>query len=92
MAVSFPSNPSNGDKFESNSMLYQYDGTNSLWIRLNRKDVSHYTDTTNLLPAQTLQVLNVPDLASLPGSSSTGQMVYVTGENKLYLWTGSTWQ
>ena len=92
MAISFPSNPSNGDKFESNSMLYQYDGTNSLWIRLNRKDVSHYTDTTNLLPAQTLQVVNVPDLASLPGSADAGQMIYVTGENKLYLWTGSTWQ
>lgn len=92
MAISFPSNPSNGDKFESNSMLYQYDGTNSLWIRLNRKDVSHYTDTTNLLPAQTLQVVNVPDLASLPGSASAGQMMYVLSENKLYLWTGSTWQ
>jgi hypothetical protein len=36
--------------------------------------------------------INVPQVASAPGSPTTGQMYYNTTDNKLYVYNGTSWQ
>ena len=96
MAVSFPSNPSDGDEFVSNSQRWIYDATADIWQKLPiLGDVSNLTDTQSLLPAQTLKTQVYNTLGELPTSgpnAQSGQPAFVTSENKLYISTGGNWR
>ena len=96
MAVSFPSNPSDGDEFVSNSQRWIYDATADIWQKLPiLGDVSNLTDTQSLLPAQTLKTQVYNTLGELPTSGAnaqSGQPAFVTSENKLYISTGGNWR
>ena len=96
MAVSFPSNPSDGDEFVSNNQRWIYDATADIWQKLPiLGDVSNLTDTQSLLPAQTLKTQVYNTLGELPTSgpnAQSGQPAFVTSENKLYISTGGNWR
>lgn len=96
MAVSFPSNPSDGDEFVSNNQRWIYDATADIWQKLPiLGDVSNLTDTQSLLPAQSLKTQVYNTLGELPTSGPnalSGQPAFVTSENKLYISTGGNWR
>jgi len=74
MAITFPTNPANGDKYSG----YIYNSTDNAWSKVTAGDVSSTVNygTVNDLP--------------LTGNNP-GDQVYVTGNNRLYIWNGDGW-
>ena len=103
-ALNFPDSPSNGDTYQSytyNSTKGTWakpvspdpaitsDGsTPSLSSGITGAEVRTLIGAQQSGVGTTAVVANV---AALPGSASTGDMAFVTGTNRLYLWNGSGW-
>ena len=103
-ALNFPDSPSNGDTYQGytyNSTKGTWakplapdpaitsDGsTPSLSTGITGAEVRTLIGAQQSGVGTTAVVANV---AALPGSASTGDMAFVTGTNRLYLWNGSGW-
>ena len=103
-ALNFPDSPSNGDTYQGytyNSTKGTWakplapdpaitsDGsTPSLSSGITGAEVRTLIGAQQSGVGTTAVVANV---AALPGSASTGDMAFVTGTNRLYLWNGSGW-
>lgn len=84
MAVNFPNNPVNGQTFTVGSTVYVYNYTKGYW------DVNAASPTVDTQP-QGGGVTAYTLLANLPVTADTGDLAYVTENQKIYLWNGTTW-
>jgi len=89
MAINFPSNPSNGDTHAG----FTYNSTVGAWESTASNPVTQATLDGYLQVANSSSGTTVYSaISDLPLSGNeSGAQAYVSGTNRLYLWTGSGW-
>jgi hypothetical protein len=89
MAINFPSNPSNGDTHAG----FTYNSTVGAWESTASNPVTQATLDGYLQVANSSSGTTVYSaISDLPLSGNeSGAQAYVSGTNRLYLWTGTGW-
>ena len=79
MAINFPSNPNNGDTISVGNKTYTFDSASGVW------DIDS--------PAPGASTTVYADMAALIAATgmSNGDQAFVTGNNNLYIYSGSGW-
>lgn len=93
MAVSFPSNPIDGQSFDTSSRTYTYSSDKNAWRpvpRTTASDISELTDSTGLLSSGTTTYTDLAALIAATGMS-TGDQAFVSSNNILYIYNGTGW-
>ena len=81
MAVTFPTNPSNGDTTVVNGVTYTYNATNNLWK----------AGSSSSSGSGSASVISGTENFPTNADSTTGDMVYEVDSNKLFIFNGSGW-
>lgn len=84
MATNFPNNPVNNQQHTVGSTVYVYNSAKGYW------DVNAASPTVESQPAGG-GVTAYTLLANLPVSGELGDLAYVTENQRIYLWNGTTW-
>ena len=107
MAINFPNSPSNGATHTAAGQTFTYDGTAGVWNPPSEASIAITSDgstpslASGITGAEVRTLIGaggsgsgttvVANATALPGSASTGDMAFVTGTNRLYLWNGTGW-